>query len=74
MDRTTAHITAYTLSTFNYSRARRDAEALRRKEIARLIGAGRSRLQRAGTLLGEIVRGTLERVRGAGTWTFFGAQ
>jgi hypothetical protein len=64
----------YRLSSSDYARVRRQAEALRRQEIRRLIEAGSRRANEARIALAAIVRRTLDRVRGAGAWTFFGAS
>lgn len=64
----------YARSSFHYVSARREAEALRRKEIARLLAVGAGRLRDARELAAELVRKTMSRVRSAGAWTFFGAH
>lgn len=64
----------YTLSSFDYVSARREAEGLRRREIARLVNDGAAWLSDAGRLIVASTRRTLERIRAARSQTFFGAS
>lgn len=64
----------YSPSSYDYLTARREAEALRRKEVSRLAHALSARLRELWVDASTVARLTLDRVRRASAWTFFGAH